>query len=79
MNQITHWLDGSNIYGSSENAAKQLRTFSGGKLKVTQQTRRSGNSLPSCAKEEFPDDIPMCRNCKTCYFAGMRTAKRCEM
>ena len=29
MNQITHWLDGSNIYGSSDEAAAQLRSFVG--------------------------------------------------
>ena len=34
MNQITHWLDGSNVYGSDPVRASALRTFSGGLLKT---------------------------------------------
>ena len=70
MNQITHWLDGSNIYGSSDEAAAQLRSFVGGKLKDTARSRRHGNSLPSCNRQRNPDEIPMCRDCKTCFIAG---------
>ena len=33
MNQITHWLDGSNIYGSGESTAKLLRLGSRGLLR----------------------------------------------
>ncbi|MGK7929250.1 MAG: peroxidase family protein [Spirulina sp.] len=40
-NVITTWLDGSNIYGSSEERADFLRTFEGGKLKTS-----DGNLLP---------------------------------
>ena len=32
VNQITHWLDGSNIYGSEDNEASELRAFVGGRL-----------------------------------------------
>ena len=35
MNQITHWLDGSNVYGSDPIRAGALRTFSGGLLKTS--------------------------------------------
>ena len=33
VNQITHWLDGSMIYGSSESTTKSLRLYEGGQLK----------------------------------------------
>lgn len=37
MNQITHFLDHSNVYGSDDEEAKSLRTFRDGTLKVTPQ------------------------------------------
>lgn len=40
-NGITHWIDGSNVYGSTDELANYLRTFSGGKLKTS-----AGNLLP---------------------------------
>jgi heme peroxidase/type IX secretion system substrate protein/dockerin type I repeat protein len=40
-NNITSWIDASNVYGSDIDRANYLRTFSGGKLKTS-----SGNLLP---------------------------------
>jgi len=40
-NDITSWVDGSNVYGSDQERADYLRSFTGGKLKVS-----SGNLLP---------------------------------
>ena len=37
MNQISHWLDASNIYGSSEHEATPLRENVGGRLKISTQ------------------------------------------
>lgn len=34
MNKITHFLDGSVIYGSSEEQNSNLRSFTGGRLEV---------------------------------------------
>jgi len=42
VNDITAWLDASNIYGPSQAAADNLRTFSGGLLKSS-----AGNLLPT--------------------------------
>lgn len=41
VNDITAFVDASNVYGADENRATWLRTFSGGKLKTS-----SGNLLP---------------------------------
>ena len=41
INQITAWIDGSNIYGSDIDRAIWLRSFDNGKLKVSE-----GNLLP---------------------------------
>jgi hypothetical protein len=38
-NDVTHWWDGSQIYGSSLAAQQQLRTLSGGKLKLDARGR----------------------------------------
>ena len=35
VNQITAWLDGSNVYGSDEEEALKLRLLGGGRLRVT--------------------------------------------
>ena len=32
MNQITHWLDSSNVYDSVESDAQRLRSFRDGRL-----------------------------------------------
>ncbi len=41
VNQITTWIDGSNVYGSDPARADELRTFVGGRLKTS-----AGNLLP---------------------------------
>ena len=33
INQITHWLDSSNVYGSTEEDKRKLRTFRNGLLR----------------------------------------------
>lgn len=70
MNQITHWLDGSNIYGSNERDMQKLRRGIHGQLKITRQRSSRHGSLPSCSLERSSDRIGMCRGCSSCFFAG---------
>ena len=64
MNQITHWIDSSNVYGSGESDARKLRSLRGGRL-------RSGRGLNGA--EMLPDSRD--NDCKgtsrRCFLAGM--------
>ena len=44
MNQITHWLDASNVYGSSHTFSKKLRTLKDGLLKVNFRSKTSSKN-----------------------------------
>ena len=37
LNEVTHWWDGSQLYGSSDKKAKELRTMDGGKMKLDEK------------------------------------------
>nr|ARK19845.1 peroxidase-like protein [Ampulex compressa] len=66
MNQVSHFLDASTIYGTSSKRAKSLRTLVGGKLRVA--VKDGHEYLPSSADE----DASECEG--TCYAAGDRRA-----
>ena len=72
LNQITHWIDGSNIYGSTVEDAMYLRD-SRGKLKISSQGRNLNSNLPSCAGEK-KGKVTGCDVCggkrNDCFFAG---------
>ena len=63
MNQITHWLDASNVYGSGISDARRLRTFRRGKL-------RTGRGVGGA--EMLPDsNTNDCKgSSKRCFLAG---------
>lgn len=41
VNQATHFIDASNVYGSNDRKAHSLRTFVDGQLETTQRQERS--------------------------------------
>ncbi|MEM1171446.1 MAG: peroxidase family protein [Cyanobacteria bacterium P01_H01_bin.35] len=45
FNEITAWIDGSNVYGSDTERADWLRSFDNGKLRVTEHS--TGDLLPT--------------------------------
>lgn len=47
MNQVSHYLDGSAVYGSTEKEAKLLRTFNNGLLKVQSNSLLPDDSTTS--------------------------------
>jgi peroxidase len=65
LNAVTHWLDLSNIYGSSVHMAKKLRSFKYGLL------RTSVNPVDS------HDDLPLMNSNKPC--AEMTMGEQCYM
>nr|XP_045598236.1 peroxidase-like [Procambarus clarkii] len=62
MNQVTHYLDGSNIYGSSRQEEQTLRLFRGGLLRV-QEKDLLPPDFEAMECESARDGIP-------CFIAG---------
>lgn len=62
LNQATHYLDGSQIYGNDEEQTKSLRNG------IRGQMRHSQNFLPK--EEHFKENEMKCREDKNCYEAG---------
>ena len=84
-NQITHWLDASNVYGSSEEEIDLLRTKTNGQMEhgstIRSHPRSSttNNVLPTCPEsshskgsvEKASDHICAHNGCdKKCFIAG---------
>ena len=49
LNQVTHWMDNSNVYGSRVEVANSLRTFKDGLMK-TEPCENGEDCLPFAAK-----------------------------
>ena len=69
MNQITHWMDASQIYGSSDTENQELRESSGGLLKMSRVAGTQLGILPTCTAARS-NLISMCSGCSKCFFAG---------
>ncbi|XP_055377665.1 chorion peroxidase isoform X2 [Condylostylus longicornis] len=63
--QVTHYLDGSPIYGSNERIAASLRTFRDGKLRML--TEKKHDILPLTNEQPFCADL---KPGATCFIAG---------
>ena len=79
MNAITHWLDASNVYGSTKKETVDVRDTQErfGFLKMTpSETNRQGRGfLPQCAREAREAEIEACSEiredkARQCVFAG---------
>ena len=82
LNEITHYLDGSAIYGSTKTRANFLREFVGGRLKVGDPFpagigKDSLPQIPPCPPEENSkgEELPPADNCcppgfDFCFVAG---------
>jgi hypothetical protein len=55
MDQITAFIDASNVYGSGEDEATELRTQRGGRLKVTRVGERDLLPLNTDMMDECTD------------------------
>lgn len=68
INQVSSFLDGSTIYGSSEEEAQALRTFKGGEIK-SQRVGKSGRTRELLQPIENAQD---CRSAdkKKCFRSG---------
>ncbi|XP_063974115.1 peroxidase-like isoform X2 [Diachasmimorpha longicaudata] len=65
MNQVTHFLDGSTIYGADDARAEELRTFQGGKLHVDDH-----EGLSYLPKADHNTSVDVCDDPDNCYKAG---------
>jgi len=66
MNQITGFLDGSNIYGSNVDKMRQLREFRGGRLRAQRSPTRRGQPLLMANPNECQDQ----RTGAACFLSG---------
>lgn len=55
LNQLTHWLDMSQLYGNTNEQAESLREFSGGRLKVSRDPNGRMDLLPEDLRDEDQD------------------------
>jgi peroxidase len=67
LNSVTHWLDLSNIYGSSVHTAKKLRSFQYGLLKTSVNPVNGHTDLPLLNEKKSCEFMTMGEQC---YMGG---------
>ena len=75
MNQITHFLDSSNVYGSDDEDVKALREYKGGLLKTYKPDQHGDRTLLPQEGEEGKDECQIeeaqqTRENRKCFVAG---------
>ncbi len=65
LNAITSFIDASNVYGSTESTASNLRQYVGGLLKV-----QSNGLLPTTGDEPGNSEREACKIPGKCFLAG---------
>lgn len=63
VNQVTHWLDLSQLYGSNDDEAMGLRLMVGGRLKTVRSQSSGELPLPNMS-------TPICKGQLPCFFTG---------
>ena len=61
-NQISTWIDASNVYGSSKGRADWLRTFKGGKLKMSEGQLLPFNTINGAFDSDIDPQAPSMAN-----------------
>lgn len=62
QNQVTAFIDGSNIYGSDEQTANWLRSYVGGKLKMSSNGLLPWNTISGDFNDEIDPNAPIMKD-----------------
>ena len=65
MNQITHFLDGSNVYGSDDEDAGDLRQYSGGLMKSYSGNGNAKELLPQTEGDQESEECQISDTAQT--------------
>ena len=70
MNQISHFHDGSNLYGSDQEDARDLREFRGGLMRSSRGGDGGKELLPQAEGSQEEEECQIEDGDKKCFIAG---------